>query len=1023
MEITSDTMNTVIEGYPIGTKLLCKMNINSPEESSSRDTTPMTLKQIPVLILDCLFSTPAWVQQTIEAWEKCLIDLDFSQEGWAYMVELGSENKEYRKKIRGLKRAEYRCSEGTCLTATLALVKKILSEHTQDYIYMWIISDGQYIEDKVEFRKIFQEELSPMCNSTNISIRGISIQEGHSSPDTSTLCTFGLLSSKNSTLKEICECTTTQELTNIMRGIPRDNTFSIKTQDGSKTLIKEPGETGKEVININRGDYFLITKAMENIRINKDCAILKVQPSHHTREILNQYTKKTLTRLEREKIAGIYENPDSIQALENLQEELDVQESETRVILESTKLRANLIKMALQKTRRGVKHRLAELKSEQSKVDREGAERIIPRFDNMIEQATQTLSTQKSSIEKATEEIDLPKCFILQESSLETCKVGIQAVMEILDEYGSITAVNCLHLLGLVGIAVKHRIGSYNKPMRLGPNMWYKETITNIYPGVAMNQTSIWDAARRGVTLQAPGFNDEITAVIPIKKWNHPLVWEVYNNITEIGKLQCSAQLRRILKPLDRDKLAMTTATLLKMLEIWPEPSAVQAENMEDTLDSIQLQEIPTEIEEISEELQNKQIPDILFTNNNRLNSDLDPLALILLNKKLLTFMGGPGSEALWRAITSNKIYWRTQAVLEESPHGNLILRLLFKEQFQTHVLPDQVGEPESPEFHNQVDKEYLSYQMDKEDLKPNLTAIRRLHAIAKQLYKRENTNHEAFKEKPTTTAEFQRTCIGYDIDKFIVLEVIKAIMWTKESSRFWKEKGNATRLRIPHPETENEADQQLREIIGNLYRERYKWNAEEKKRRLRQEALEKFMLEVQTTSLEQFAKSLETNMPDVSHPSMSRMSTTIAWYLKIGCDIREVEQKLELLILGKSRGYMWNNGKINSMKKQLLKMLGQVTDQKKLDQITKQAYQRTTHIYREKRNRQNHGNNSPSFWAVTGESQPWSLLKHNPEGYRAFVDEKLKGYENSTSPAEKYLWGKWKHLRTCTPSKGTPDG
>ena len=88
--------------------------------------------------------------------------------------------------------------------------------------------------------------------------------------------------------------------------------------------------------------------------------------------------------------------------------------------------------------------------------------------------------------------------------------------------------------------------------MRIGLIQGLVDTIHKEFTNVCLNQSVLWYAKENGHEIQAPGFNDVITGVVPIKAWNHPAVWKLFCIDTQIGAMQTSAHLRNVLTPLPK---------------------------------------------------------------------------------------------------------------------------------------------------------------------------------------------------------------------------------------------------------------------------------------------------------------------------------------------------------------------------------------------------------------------------------------------------------------------------------------
>ena len=107
-------------------------------------------------------------------------------------------------------------------------------------------------------------------------------------------------------------------------------------------------------------------------------------------------------------------------------------------------------------------------------------------------------------------------------------------------------------MFGLHGLAINHKAGNYTDPMLIGLNQGVRDTIHEVFTNVCLNQSVLWYAKQSGQEMAAPGFNKAITAVVPIKDWNHPAVWKLFVHDSDIGAMQTSAHLRNTITPLPK---------------------------------------------------------------------------------------------------------------------------------------------------------------------------------------------------------------------------------------------------------------------------------------------------------------------------------------------------------------------------------------------------------------------------------------------------------------------------------------
>ena len=204
------------------------------------------------------------------------------------------------------------------------------------------------------------------------------------------------------------------------------------------------------------------------------------------------------------------------------------------------------------------------------------------------------LLSQLETMQKAlsdlneTEDGDTKTCFITQESSLEETK----DVLEQLEERLKMEDIPWEKLFGLVGIPVSHNVQNYTDPMNIGINQHLKEVVAS--SECCLNQKSLWSLSgskNSFVNLdnlaEKFGFKNKVTAVVPIKSWNHPTVWKAFHD-GPLSKMVMGSQLRGAHIFMQWDELAFTTATLLRTVIDWASPKETEAVLMADLLDTIQ---------------------------------------------------------------------------------------------------------------------------------------------------------------------------------------------------------------------------------------------------------------------------------------------------------------------------------------------------------------------------------------------------------------------------------------------------
>jgi len=595
------------------------------------------------------------------------------------------------------------------------------------------------------------------------------------------------------------------------------------------------------------------------------------------------------------------------------------------------------------------------------------------------------------------------ECFFSKESSLESALVAIETGCDITEE-SEITPDMLLTIFGLHGLAIKHKAGNYTDPMLIGLNQGLKDTIFEVYTNVVLNQSVLWYAKQNKTEIKAPGFDGLITAVVPIKSWNHPAVWKLYCQDTEIAAMQTSAHLRNVLTPLPKDRVAFTASLFLKMMGDWADPSEIQRKMMSDVLLTIQWKNQSDKSKEIADKLKGDDPLAELSTTNN-LASELAPFAQILCDQTLLEFLGGPDSQKLWRALVANTVYWTVRRALGEEERGEVIKKLInYNKDNFTHPLPDDEQEPENLAIHDIWDgKKAGEYIKKHKYLYDNklYTNMMRLSLAFKAAGNK--TSPDIFKVGSVNNT----VAVGMDLDLFCQVEVVKSILTKNETERYGENS-------IGFHDTEQEARNYLAGIVRSHYRRQYDTELKLKEERVKEKKLAVFLDTFVPMSFVDFALHLQENIPNQGSKGRIEMLQKLE---EEKDKVVDLSSKAELLLIGKLGEDTWNNGSVSrNGAPTLLRILEPISSAEKFAELKEHVDRYSWHRYRDCPNRQGNSNTEPSFWAATNYVDPWSYLKNDKVGYRQFLKtlETLDGGE----PSQQAIYDTWSHLLTTDPHK-----
>lgn len=468
----------------------------------------------------------------------------------------------------------------------------------------------------------------------------------------------------------------------------------------------------------------------------------------------------------------------------------------------------------------------------------------------------------------------LPECFVNGMTSLNATKT---ATNSFLNNQQRMANINPCLFFGLNGIPIVHHADNYIDPMNLG----YNDAIKDVASAKAncLNQSTLWHASQlnQGHTLiRQTGVDQEFTAVIPIKAWNHPKVWEAFMKTTTFGRFLMSAQLRKSFQPLPADHVAFTSATFLKTISMWKQPSDAQAIVMQDLLDTIQ--HVPKTNKHLIDS------PNLHIMESPYMYSSLGPMARVLESKEVFKHAGTNESRDLWRAMLSNSIFWKVKKAMKRGlVKKEEVLRLLKK----GGSLPN---------------KEVLQKYAE------DIPVFARIFQVAKQFNRTNTIGEECLKESSDTNTSFEHfvTSDGFNFDVYLATEVVKALLCRRTVDRLNSSK-------FSNFDTEEDCLTYLEEAC---YRFKQDYVHEEKKQYLKREnSLENILLSLPDLSLSLFARHLNEHVPsefDKTRTDGNKTTFTIEKIINLlqRDGTNKAIEKLILILMGKVHTFSWNGNK-----------------------------------------------------------------------------------------------------------------
>ena len=929
-----------VAGIKIGENLICQLTA----ENAGRNKKVGGSNRVPILILDCSGSMGHWVQRSVDAWQRALRAQQYTEDQEVHMIEFESSTVMTHHKLKNLDSLNMHSRGGTSMAGVVSKLETLLVKNSDKTINIWVISDGQ-ISDQRQFKESMTKKLAGHLNSPNVNVVGVRLCSRYSDPDVTAMSAVGLLSTQQFQLEDYKMegddynmrgspmTPDTTDLVEILGGMRApEEKFELKLEEAR--MIKRPGEDGQKVIDLWNGDWFIIQDGDPNcpILVREEPITIELFPETENLSVLEKFATKIYLRLAQERVAGLYDNVKYIEALENLFVDLDNMTKVVEMEYEashsemSTTSRALQIKQKFGKQQKTLRQKIAELKN-LSNIEAMtghmktnllrnlgsgrgdmGLMRRYMRTDQgkdpqtMMSDAIEKCKTALPDLKKEVDTSVREECFFSKESSLEGAIVAIETCAELFQQSSDVTPDSLLTVFGLHGLAIKHKAGNYTDPMLIGLNQGVRDTIQEVYTNVCLNQSVLWFAKQSGSEITAPGFNKPITAVVPIKEWNHPAAWKLFCHDSDIGAMQMSAHLRNTLTPLPKDRVAFSASLLLKMMSDWSNPTEIQRKMMAAVLSSIQWKNQNDKAKAIADGLRGENPLAQLSTENN-LASELAPFAQLLCDSSLLAFLAEPESKNLWKALLANTLYWSVRRSIGDADRSEIIKKLLsFDSDKFTHPLPDDQEEPTSVSIHDMWDEEKAQEYMNKHKYLYVQKLFKNLHSLA-HAFKAAGckTSPDIFKEDQGGKAKIGAHILGMEFNLFCLVEVVKSIETRNETDRY----GDNC---IGFHTSAEEAVNYLKALVRELYRQRYDTELKLKLERVREKNLATFLQDFKMSEFGKFVFELQKNIPNQNSKGMSELLENMSKDPKGTVDLAE---KAELLLLGKFKENTWNNGSV----------------------------------------------------------------------------------------------------------------
>jgi hypothetical protein len=818
--------------------------------------------------------------------------------------------------LRDLNPYEFGGKGGTCLCPTISIITGVLDKYQSTDIMMTIVSDGE-IGDTHSFPSEFKRQCSRFFNSPNISMTMIRLTTSYwGTPAVKELCMFAQMSSQGA--GELITLSPSE--LSIFNELFKPTGQSFQISSLIPNLGMDVFGQSQNSMSLRDGQTFFMKELSEMIIDGSPIQMIEA-PINFGVKLYDDYLERMIDRLAQAKVrgdAGIDSQIDQLtQLYELLQQQIAVlaepvvmnarsqnplsMSFRAQNMLRTTKKEAKTVLTALQTLRntanvakmntREQAEFLQKLKDSKDSKDfarraktatpdelQKKVDGAIQYFITMLPQLKEALLIQ----EQSGGEISVD--FISQEDSLTAFISAIEAI-----EAGeSVSVDQAVQLFGLLGVGISHHVDVYPDASMLFGN------IQKVFHTCFMNQSTLWGCYGKtqgdgswGI-IQSPFHKGEdiscLTAVVPLKSLNHPLVWECMKKSGMLD-IQTSITIRRRTEPIPNDSPFLYGALFKHVLgEQRSEANRTLLRDILDTMSGMMASKSWTEIIGMIEE---KHV--CAFVGDNGFSHYWIPLVFMMCRAEFAR-IASANADVL-RGMLDFCIFRHFQTLMKGQDRTQAINEFLgISDDHKQQVLPDDVPEPA------------LETIVFSREVRPTGKFIGIFNWMLKLVRDTCSLIFE-FNELPVPTAEsFQQTLAdGSDFDAYQVFSIYVGLVCNGENDRFDKENGGIYKWGITCSYEEFIGDR-----IADIYRQDYQKCVKEKDARIQSQKESNFVESVGIIPFASFAEGLSMIPPH--HSLIPRL-------IKLLCEPSCVEQKdkITLFFLGECSSLTYNQGMIQS--------------------------------------------------------------------------------------------------------------
>jgi hypothetical protein len=821
--------------------------------------------------------------------------------------------------LRDLNPYEFGGKGGTSMCPTIPFIVKVLDKYRETDIMMTIVSDGE-ICDKNSFPSQFEQQCSRFFNSPYVSMTMIRLTTG-GTPAVKELCMFAMLSRDGAGELITLRPDELEKFNELFK--PNGQSFQISSSSpnlGNDMFGKRSG-----TIMVRNGQTFFMENLSEITSEDGSPIEMTEAPITFGARLYEDYLEELIDRLGQAKIRGDADVDSQIDQLAQLYELLqqqiavlskpdtDADNSENelsmsvraRNLLRQKTKEAKTVLIQLQTLRNkqgvaGMNSRqqaefLQELKDSKNSKDfarrAKGAtpDDLQKKVNVGIQYLISMLPALKEALriqEETGGETSLD--FISQDTSLASLTYAIEAAIEAIEEGQEVSVEQAVQLFGLLGVGINHRVDVYPDASMLFGN------INKVFHTCFMNQSTLWGCHGKtqgdgswGI-IKSPFHKGEdissLTAVVPLKSLNHPLVWECMRKSGMLD-IQTSITIRRRTEPVPNDVPFLYGALFKHVLEE-PQSEANQT-LLRDILETMAGMMASKSWTEIIAQIEEKHV--CAFVGDNGFSHYWIPLVFMMCRVEFARIASSNAD--VMRGMFEFCIFRNFQTLMKGQDREQAINEFLgISDDRKQQLLPDDVDEPA------------LETIVFSREVLPTGKFIGTFNWMLNLVHDTCSLIFE-FNGLPVPTAEsFQQILAsGSDFDAYQVFSIYVGLACNGENDRFDKSNGGAYKWAIECSHEEFVGD-----AVAKIYCEDYEKAVKEKDARIEAQKESNFVEKSSSISFDEFAEGLSMIPPH--HILVPRLIELLSESLCV-----ERKSKITLFFLGECGEITYNQGLIQA--------------------------------------------------------------------------------------------------------------